>query len=311
MVPANFDFWLAVDASCAITEPDCPDFGTFRGNPGRGWRAPSFEGNHPSGGHDEAIASRSTSQERRPLLLMKTFAAKLSTLAALVAVTCLCFGAVSALACGVGGYSYAGLGATAPAFGIGATVTPLSGFDVVYGHVAGWVGVGGPHQGPNRSDEWLQVGFIGFPELTGNNLYYELTLPNRPPTYHQLATNLPMGKAARFAVLEMQGRPDWWRVWLNGSAASKPIYMPGSHRRWAPIATAESWDGGTAGACNGFLYRFHKVSIAQAPGGRWQQLVRGYAITGSSTRIERSATQGAFLAAEGNVALRTLASLNP
>ena len=241
---------------------------------------------------------------------MKTFAAKLSTLA-LVAVTCLCFGAVSALACGVGGYSYAGLGATAPAFGIGATVTPLSGFDVVYGHVASWVGVGGPHQGPNGSDEWLQVGFISFPELTGNNLYYELTLPNRPPTYHQLATNLPMGKPARFAVLEMHGRPDWWRVWLNGSPASKPIYMPGSHRRWAPIATAESWDGGTAGACNGFLYRFHKVSIAQAPGGGWQQLVRGYAITGSSTRIERSTTQGAFLAAEGNVALRTLASLNP
>ena len=57
---------------------------------------------------------------------MKTVAAKLSTLA-LVTVTWLCVSAVSALACGVGGYSYAGLGATTPAFGIGATVTPLGG----------------------------------------------------------------------------------------------------------------------------------------------------------------------------------------
>jgi hypothetical protein len=169
---------------------------------------------------------------------MKTLAAKLSTFA-LIAVACLSIGAVSALACGAGGYSYAGLGATSPAFGIGATVTPLGGFDVVYGHVAGWVGVGGPRQGPNGTNEWLQVGFSGFPELTGNDLYYELMLPGREPTYHQLAANLPMGKAARFAVLEMHGRPNWWRVWLNGSPASKPIHMPGSHHRWAPIATAE------------------------------------------------------------------------
>jgi hypothetical protein len=241
---------------------------------------------------------------------MKTLTAKLSVLA-LFAAGCLSVGAPSALACGAGGYSYAGVGVTAPAFGIGATVTPLGRFDVVHGHVAGWVGVGGPRQGPNGTNEWLQAGLSGFPELTGNDLYYELMLPGRQPTYHQLAANLPMGKAARFAVLEMRGRPNWWRVWLNGSTASQPIYMPGSHHRWAPIATAESWDGGTAGQCNGFLYRFHQVSIAEAPGGGWQPLVRGYTITGSTTRIERSSTKGAFLAAEGDVALRTLASLNP
>src|SRR2546422_7249363 len=138
-------------------------------------------------------------------------------------------GASGALACGTGGYSYAGIASSSNAFGIGATVTPLAGFNVLSGHVAGWVGVGGPRQGPNGADEWLQMGFSGFPELAGNDLYYELALPGKSPTYHQLANNLPLGKPARIAVLEMHMRPNMWRVWLNGKAASQPIYMPGSH----------------------------------------------------------------------------------
>jgi len=221
-------------------------------------------------------------------------------------------GASGALACGAGGYSYAGVASSSHAYGIGATITPLAGFNVLSGHVAGWVGVGGPGQGVNGSDEWLQVGFSGFPELTGNNLYYELTLPGKQPTYHQLATNLPMGKSARIAVLEMHKRPNTWRVWLNGSAVSASIYLPGSHGRWSPIATAESWDGGTAGTCNGFLYRFHRVSIASAPGGGWHQLAGGYQISSSATRLARSTSKGgSFLAAEGDLALRTLASFTP
>jgi hypothetical protein len=221
--------------------------------------------------------------------------------------------AAGAFACGnTTGYSYAGMGAQYHAYGISAIITPLEAFDIFNGHVAGWVGVGGPRQGPNGSDEWLQVGFSGFPELAGNDLYYELTLPGKQPTYHQLASNLPTGKSARIAVLEMHKRPNMWRVWLNGTAASAPIYMPGSHGRWSPIATAESWDGGTAGACNGFLYRFHRVSLARVPGGGWHELSGGYQISSSSTRLARRSTGGgSFLAAEGDLALRTLASFNP
>src|SRR5256885_4168826 len=74
------------------------------------------------------------------------------------------FGAPLALACGAGGYSYAGIASSSHAYGIGATVTPLAGFNVLSGHVAGWVGVGGPRQGPNRSDEWPQGGFSRVPE---------------------------------------------------------------------------------------------------------------------------------------------------
>src|SRR5690242_3279195 len=217
--------------------------------------------------------------------------------------------APNAFACGKGGYSYAGVAAPSRAFGIGATITPLPAFNVMSGHVAGWVGVGGPRQGPGGTDEWLQVGFSGFPQLTGSNIYYELMLPNGQPTYHQVASNLPFGKPAHVAVLEMHRRPGYWRVWVNGSPASKPIFLTGSHGRWAPIATAESWDGGTGGTCNGFLYRFNQVSIARVPGGGWQPLAGGTTISSPSTRIARNTHRGSFLAAEGDDALRTLAAV--
>ncbi len=230
--------------------------------------------------------------------------------ALLVAVAALLLAAPAALACGSGGYSYAGLSASSHAFGIEAVVTPVGGFDVLSGHVAGWVGVGGPGLGPRGTDEWLQVGFSGFPALTGNDIYYELMLPNGQPSYHQVATSLPFGQAAHVAVLEMNKHRDWWRVWVNGSPASSPIHMPASHGRWSPMATAESWDGGTAGACNGFLYRFDRLSVARAPGGSWQTLSRGYPIKNPTTAVQLLSAKGSFLAAEGELALRTLSSVS-
>jgi len=226
-------------------------------------------------------------------------------------VAALLLGASRALACGTSaGYSYAGVAAPAKAFGISASVTPMGGFDVMAGHVAGWVGVGGPGKGPRGSDEWLQVGFSGFPTLSGNDLYYELTLPNGRPSYHQIAANLPFGRPARFAVLEVHGRKDWWRVWVNGKPATGPIHLPASHGRWAPIATAEAWDGGS-GVCNGFLYRFRQVSVARTPGGNWTPLVGGAPITSSSTKLSRRTGGASFLAAQGDDALRTIAAFSP
>jgi hypothetical protein len=220
-------------------------------------------------------------------------------------------GASSAFACGNGGYTYAGVAAPTRAYGIRAAITPLSPFNILDGHVAGWVGVGGPNQGPGGSDEWLQVGFSGFPAPAGNNLYYELMLPSGNPVYHQIAAGLPAGKAANVAVLEMSGRPDVWRVWVNGSPVSKPLRLPGSHGRFAPIATAESWDGGSGGTCNGFLYRFRGVSVASSPGGGWQPLAGGTTIKSASTRLAANARFASFLAAEGDDAVRTLATLSP
>jgi hypothetical protein len=215
-----------------------------------------------------------------------------------------------AFACGSGGYSYAGLGAPSRAFGISAIVTPLNTFDVLNGHVAGWVGVGGPGQGPGGADEWLQIGLSGFPGVPGNDVYYEVTLPHRFPVYHEVAENLPAGRPNKITVLEMHNRPNWWRVWLNHRAVSKPIYLPQSHDRWTPIATAESWDGGTGGACNTFLYRFRHVQVAHATGGGWHPLTTGYPISSSETRVRHPAGTATFLAAEGQPAFQFL-SLSP
>jgi hypothetical protein len=220
-------------------------------------------------------------------------------------------GASAASACGNGGYTYAGVASSSPAFGIGAVITPLTAFSVGSGHVAGWVGVGGPGQGAGGRDEWLQVGFSAFPGLDGSNIYYELMLPNRAPTYHEVATGLTVGRPAHVAVLEMSKRANYWRVWVNGSPVSKPIHLPSSHGRWAPIATAESWDGGSGARCNGFLYRFRNVSVAQAPGGSWHTLVGGQTISSSTTRIARSIAEGSFIAAQGDEALRTLSLVSP
>ena len=216
-------------------------------------------------------------------------------------------GAATAYACGgSSGYSYAGLAAPSNAFGISAVVTPLDAFDVLHGHVAGWVGVGGPGEGPGGTDEWLQIGLSGFPSLTGSDIYYEVARPNHFPVYHQVAAGYQFGQAARITVLEMHNRPNWWRVWLNRSPASPPIYLPASHNRWTPIATAESWDGGTGGTCNTFLYRFRRVKIAHAPGGGWHWLTGGSRIDSSVTRVQRPRGAATFLAAEGPSAFQFL-----
>jgi hypothetical protein len=217
-------------------------------------------------------------------------------------------GAAGALACGnTSGYSYAGLAAPTHAYGISATITPLDAFDIFNGHVAGWVGVGGPGQGPNGSNEWLQIGYSGFPGISGSDIYYEVALPGRFPTYHQISADLPVGTGTKVTVLEMRNRPNWWRVWLNHKPVSPPIRLPESDDRWSPIATAESWDGGSGGACNTFLYRFRHVSIAHSRGGGWHQLSGGYPIRSAVTRIAHQGSAG-FFAAEGRTAFQLLSS---
>jgi hypothetical protein len=220
-------------------------------------------------------------------------------------------GAATALACGQGGYSYAGLGAPNRAYGVSAVVTPLDAFAVLNGHVAGWVGVGGPGEGPGRTNEWLQIGLSGFPGITGSDVYYEVALPHRFPTYHQVATAVPAGKAVKVTVLEIRNRPNYWRVWLNHRAVSPAIYLPQSHDRWTPIATAESWDGGTGGTCNTFLYRFRHVAVAQSMGGGWHLLKSGYQISSSETRVRHPRGAATFLAAEGQPAFQFLSLTTP
>ena len=218
-------------------------------------------------------------------------------------------GAARAMACGnTDGYSYAGLGAASHAYGISAIITPLNAFDILNGHVAGWVGVGGPGQGPGGTNEWLQVGYSGFAGITGSDIYYEVALPGRYPTYHQVAADISVGTVSKVTVLEMHNRPNWWRVWLNHKAVSPPIRLPGSHYAWSPIATAESWDGGTGGVCNTFLYRFRHVMLAHAAGGGWHPMRGGYPIRSAVTKLRHAHGSAGFFAAEGRPAFQFLSA---
>ena len=63
-----------------------------------------------------------------------------------------------------------------------------------------------------------------------------------------------------------------------GSTAGPPqslCALRGSSGRWAPIATAESWNAGTP-ACNSFGFRFERVSVSYGGGGSWRPFVSGH-----------------------------------
>jgi hypothetical protein len=214
-------------------------------------------------------------------------------------------GAGAALACVGGPYVYAGVAGNAQVAGVGAAlVAAPEAFSVHSGHVAGWVGVGGPGLGPNGSDEWIQVGFSAFPSWNGNDLYYEVARPGGRPTYSLIRQGVAPGTPVRVSVLEMRARHNWWRVWVNGSPASKPIHLPASHGRWRPVVTAESWDGGAA-ACNDFGYRFGGIRVALRPGGAWVPLKGAQPIDSRTTVVFRRAN-GEVVAAGGD-SVRTLA----
>jgi hypothetical protein len=170
------------------------------------------------------------------------------------------------------GYSYAGIRAPSNAYGISAQIAQISALGILSGHSAGWVGVGGPGQGPHGSNEWLRVGYAAFPGTTGSDVYYEVALPGTYPSYHQVSTDLAVGTYTKVTVLEMRNRPNLWRVWVNHKPVSAPIRLPKSHDGLMPTVTYENWDGGTGGMRNGSFYSFRHVSIARAPGGDWQQL---------------------------------------
>lgn len=190
-------------------------------------------------------------------------------------------------------YGYAGLVAPGSESGIAADVTALAAPHVAWGHVAAWLGVGGSGRGPSGSDEWLQVGLSGF-EGGVSALYYEVERPGAAPAYHELRPGVAIGESHQVAVLEVSHRPGVWRVWLDGSPASPPIQLAGSHRRWTPMAMTESWNGGH-GVCNGFRYAFSGLRVATAPGGSWQRLRNASLLERDQHVIERRGN--AFVAA--------------
>jgi hypothetical protein len=182
-------------------------------------------------------------------------------------------------------YSYAGVIELRRAHGIVATVTALSAPRVEWGHVAGWVGVGGPNAGPNGEAEWIQVGYSGF--YGGESkLYYEVARPGSAPRYHEVDATVSIGERHRVAVAEIRRRPNWWRVWVDGRAVSDPVYLPGSHGAWQPMAIGETWNAGRP-TCNSFTYRFDRVKVAGRAGRAWRRPVDVYELEDRGYRVVR------------------------
>ena len=98
-----------------------------------------------------------------------------------------------------------------------------------------------------------------------------------------------MGESHKVAVLEMSQRPNWWRVWLDGQPVTEPVLLENSSKRWRPIATAESWNGGRP-VCNSFAFRFDGVGIAASKGGSWRAFSPGYKFQDRGFGVRRLST---------------------
>jgi hypothetical protein len=233
---------------------------------------------------------------RRPLLV-------LAALALALAAASVADGRSSrSNACGAREFSYAGLQSESKAHGVGATVVPLATPAVSAGHVGAWIGVGGTDSGPGGQAEWLQIGYSAFAADRMSRIYYEVTVAGSDPQYVELDSSVKPGEKHRFKVLEMARRKGWWRVWLDGKAASPAIHLPGSHGAWYPQAAAESWNGGV-GACNAFHYRFSNVKLAHADGGAWQPLRQSISFRDPGYRlVQTSMVPRSFLATSAGAA---------
>ncbi len=224
----------------------------------------------------------------RPILALLTGAVLVSALVGASATATAGRATCGADVAGNGGYTYAGHQARDRGHGVRATISAVRAPDVVAGHVSGWVGVGGPGEGPNGEDSWLQVGIASVPGVEPF-VYAEITRGGRYPQFVLLEESILVGESHRMAVLEIAGRPDWWRVWLDGKPATGPIHIRGSSGRWAPIATAESWNGGQV-ACNRFAFRFERVLVSYGGGGAWRPFVPGYRFLDGAYKLRPLAT---------------------
>ena len=117
------------------------------------------------------------------------------------------------------------------ASGVGATIAPTATPSVRDGHVDGWIGVGGAGLGPNGTDEWIQIGLTSVPNDPQSSIYYEIAAPRPRRRLPRAAPERRCRRAAPLRRPRVAARPNWWRVWLDGSPASAPVFLPGSHDR--------------------------------------------------------------------------------
>ena len=218
-----------------------------------------------------------------------------ATLAAACAFAAPSRAAARTATCGEGTYAYAGIGGRELVSGVSARIAPTAAPTVRDGHVDGWVGVGGPGKGPNGSDEWLQTGLTSVSSTGQNSIYYEIVRPGHRDVTRMLRSHVGVGEQHVFAVREVTSRPNWWRVWLDGSPASPPVFLAASHGRWTAQAIGESWAGATSGPCNTYAYAFGNVASASVSNGVWSPFHQAESFQDANYTLVRQSTSS-FLA---------------
>jgi len=246
-------------------------------------------------GHTQLLSASTSPHRRERLLRLGALraAAGVAT-ATILGLTVFCASSAAAgvtAACTARPYAYAGLVANAYRPGIKATIAATKPADVKNGHVAGWIGVGGPKAGPNGTAEWLQAGLNVVADGSAE-IYSEQTTPGQSPVYTTLG-KVVVGKAYRIAVVEISDRPGTWHVLLNGKVVSPPVSLPGSHDAFQPMAMTESWNGNVP-SCNDFSYRFAGVMVGG--NGSWTGLTAGSAQTLSDLGYRVAMTDAGFVA---------------
>ena len=144
----------------------------------RGPTRDASRGNLIARTRDSCLRASGRRNPRASPLLLAALVAAAVVVALVTASTTATAGQACAGATGANGYSYAGHQATYPGHGVRATLTLVSKPNVASGHVAGWVGVGGPGQGANGEDAWIQAGVASMPGMDPF-LYAEITREGR------------------------------------------------------------------------------------------------------------------------------------
>ena len=85
-------------------------------------------------------------------------------------------------------------------------------------------------------------------------------------------------------MLELPYAPNSWVV-VTPKGIAGPFYLPRSHNRWEPVATAESWAKGVK-LCNR-SYRFQNVQIAERYGS-WKPLKQSISLQDPGRKVRRS-----------------------
>ena len=185
-------------------------------------------------------------------------------------------------------YSYAGVTSESAVGGVAATLEVSRAENVHAGHVAAWVGVGGPGLGPGGIDEWIQIGLNGFVGDSRSTVYYEVKR-GAFYAYTTVASGIEVGERHRFAVLESSSRPGWWRVWADGAPVSAPVFLPGSHGAWPGQIVAENW-GTSSTVCNAFAFGFTDLAVRRPGSGSQVPLTAPVTFAGGGIKLSRAGT---------------------